>query len=117
MIKKTETILPATEARKKFFKILEDVKKPNRVYTVTLDGKPKAVILSSEEYEAWRETVEIMSNPEIVKDLKEAEKDFKAGRYVPLAEVLKEEGYLVKEMPKKKYVPPPRKKQGKKKSD
>ena len=115
MIKKEETILPATEVRKKFFKILENVKKPNRIYTVTLGGKPKAVILSSEEYEAWRETIEIMSNPEIVKDLREAEKDFKAGRYMPLEEVLKEEGYLVKEMPKKKYVPRSHKRQGKKK--
>jgi prevent-host-death family protein len=115
MAKKIETTLPATEARQKFFKILEDVKKPDRVYTITLDGKPKAVILSSEEYEAWRETIEIMSNPEIVKDLKEAEKDFKAGRYTPLEEVLKEEGYLVREAPKKKYVPRSSKKQGKKK--
>lgn len=116
MAKKIETILPATEVRKKFFKILEDVKKPNRVYTITLGGKPKAVILSSEEYEAWRETVEVMSDPEIIKDLKEAEKDFKAGRYTPLEEVLKEEGYLVREVPKKKYVPRSYKKQGKKKS-
>ena len=115
MVKKIETTLPATEVRKNFFKILEDVKKPNRIYTVTLDGKPKAVILSSEEYEAWRETIEIMSNPEIVKDLKEAEKDFKAGRYTPLEEVLREEGYLVREMPKKKYVPRSSKKQSKKK--
>jgi prevent-host-death family protein len=111
-----ETTLPATEAREKFFKILEDVKKASRIYTVTLDGKPKAVILSSEEYQAWRETLEIISHPEIVKDLKEAEKDFKAGHYTPLEEVLKEEGYLVREMPKKKYVPRSFKKQSKKKS-
>ncbi len=116
MTKKIETILPATEAREKFFKILEEVKKPARVYTITLGGKPKAVILSAEEYGAWRETIEIMSNPEIIKDLKEAEKDFKAGRYVPLEEVLKEEGYLVREAPKKKYVPRSSKKQSKKKS-
>ncbi|MBU2531046.1 MAG: type II toxin-antitoxin system Phd/YefM family antitoxin [Elusimicrobia bacterium] len=105
MIKKEETILPATDVRKKFFKILEEVKKPNRVYTITLGGKHRAVIMSAEEYEAWRETIEIATNPEIVKDLKEAEKDFKAGRYTPLEEVLKEEGYIVREAPKKKYVP------------
>ena len=116
MIKKIGTILPATEAREKFFKILKEVKKSNRVYTITLDGKPKAVILSAEEYDAWKETIEIMSNPKIARDIKEAEKDFKAGRYVTLEEVLKEEGYLVKEAPKKKYVPCSSKKKGKKKS-
>lgn len=116
MTKKIETILPATEVREKFFKILEDVKKPNRVYTITLGGKPKAVLLSAEEYEAWKETIEIMSNPEIIKDLKEAERDFKAGYYTPLEEVLKEEGYLVKDGSKKKYVSRSYKKQGKKKS-
>jgi prevent-host-death family protein len=116
MAKKIETILPATEVREKFFKILEDVKNPNRVYTITLGGKPKAVLLSSEEYEAWQETIEIISNPEIVKDLKEAEKDFKVGHYTPLEEILKEEGYLVKEMPSKKYAPRSFKKQSKKKS-
>ncbi|MFQ6049775.1 MAG: type II toxin-antitoxin system Phd/YefM family antitoxin [Candidatus Paceibacterales bacterium] len=110
MAKQIKTILPATEARKKFFKILKEVKKPNRVYTITLDGKPNAVILSFDEYDSWLETIEIMSNPEIVRDLKEAEKDFKAGRYTPLEEILKEEGYIVKDAPKKKYISRSRKK-------
>ena len=77
-MKKIETILSATEARKKFFMILKKIKKLAQVYTITLGGKPRAVILSVEEYEAWRETIEIISNSEILKDLKEAKKTLRS---------------------------------------
>jgi prevent-host-death family protein len=117
MVKKYETTLPATEARKKFFKILEEIKKPDQVYTITLDGKKKAVILSAEEYESWLETMEIIQNPKVMKEIKEAEKEFKRGEYATLEEVLKEEGFILADKSKKRYEVSSRsKKKGSKKS-
>lgn len=103
MAKKIETILPATKARKNFFKILEKVNKPNQAYTITLDGKPRAVILSFDEYDSWLETLEILNDPKLMDDIKQAEKDFAKGEYVPLEEVLKEEGFVLADKSKKKY--------------
>ncbi|HEX9664736.1 MAG TPA: type II toxin-antitoxin system Phd/YefM family antitoxin [Patescibacteria group bacterium] len=88
------TTLRATEARRKFFEILKDIDKLNRVYTITLDGRLKAVILSVDEYESWLETMDIMKNSKLMKDIKESAKKFKKGEYQTLEEVLAEEGFV-----------------------
>ena len=89
MIKKCSTTLKATEARKNFFEILKNIDRPNRIYTITLDGVPKAVILSADEYESWLETMEIKSNPDLVREIKQAEKEFKKGTRKNLIAALK----------------------------
>lgn len=89
MAKKT---IPITEGRKKLFKIAEEVQKPDTYYVFTVGGKPRVVVMSREEFESIMETLEIMSDPKIVKDLKEAEKDFRKGNYVSWEEAKKELG-------------------------
>jgi len=103
MIKKIETTLPATEARRNFFKIIKGIDKPNQSYTITLEGRPKAVILSFDEYDSWVETLEILNNPKLMDEIKQAEKDFAKGEYIPLEEVLKEEGFVLADKPRKMY--------------
>ena len=103
MAKKIETILPATEARKNFFKIIGKIDKPNQAYTITLDGKPKAVILSFDEYDSWLETLEILNDPKLMDEIQQAKQDFAKGEYIPLEEVLKEEGFVLADKSKKKY--------------
>lgn len=101
MAKKIKTTLPATETRKNFFKILKKIDRPNQVYTITLDGKPKAVILSFDEYDSWLETMEILNDSKLMDDIKQAEEDFVKGEYVPLEEVLKEEGFVLNDKSRK----------------
>ena len=84
-----KTTLSATEVRKNFFDILDKVQKTNLPYTITLGGKPKAVIMNAEEYESWMETLDIMSNPETVKGIEEGKKDIAEGRYITLDELMK----------------------------
>jgi len=103
MSKKIKTTLPATEARRNFFKILEKIDRPNRAYTITLDGKPKAVILSFDEYDSWLETLEILNDPKLMEEIKQADEEFARGEYVSLEEVLKEEGFVLADKPRKKY--------------
>lgn len=86
----TKTTLPISEARKKIFEIAEDVQKPNRYYTLTEKGRPKAVILSVEEFDSLVETIEILSNPKAMRDIKEAEEQYKKGEYISWDELKKE---------------------------
>lgn len=67
-----EKIVSATEARKQFFKLIEYAGKPGASVTITLQGHPPVVIMSQEEWEGWIETLEIMSDPELVKDIRES---------------------------------------------
>lgn len=102
---KTRTTLSISEARKKIFKIAEDVQKPNNYYTLTEKGRPKAVIISAEEFESWQETLEVMRDfPDLDKDVKEAEREYKEGKYITLEELLEKEGYILANKGKKKYA-------------
>lgn len=81
-IKNTITI---TEARKKIFKIAEEVQTPSQYYFLTEKGRPKAVLMSAEEFESWAETLEVITDfPDLKKDIKVAEKEYKNGNYKTL---------------------------------
>ncbi len=105
-------IIPITEGRKKLFKIAEEIQKPDTYYTFTIDGKPQVVLMSQDEFDSIMETMEILSDPEIMKDLKKADEDFKKGRYSSWEEVRKKLGF--KEEPKLVLRDKPKKRYGKK---
>lgn len=71
-----------SQARKNIFDIAERVQTPGTAFTLTENGKPKAVIMSVEQFESWVETLEVMKDfPDLKKDIAEAERDFKNGNY------------------------------------
>jgi prevent-host-death family protein len=80
--------ITVTEARIKIYDITDKVQKTGAQIMLTNKGKPKAILMSVEEYEGWLETLEIMSqNPSILKEIKKAEKEFKEGKTYSLDEV------------------------------
>lgn len=82
--------ISATHARQQFFKLLEQAAKPGHNVTVTMEGEPRVVLMSVEEYEGWVETLEIMSDPELMQQIREGIADMKAGRVHTLEEVKRE---------------------------
>lgn len=100
----TKTTLPISEARRRIFEIAEEVQKPDTHFILTENGRPKAVIISAEEFESWQETLDVMQEfPDLRKDVEEAERDFARGDYVTLDEILAKEGYLVADKGKQRY--------------
>ena len=101
-----------SEARKRIFDIAEEVQSPHKVYTLTADGKPKAVIISAEEYESMVETMEVQRIfPNLDKDIAEVEEAFKTGawkKWTTLEQLERKWGLVVAEKPKKKYGIHPR---------
>jgi prevent-host-death family protein len=86
-MKKTYT---ATEARKQFFKLVRQAAKPGSKITITLEGEEPVVLMAQEELESWMETLEVMSDSQLVKDIKEAEE---RGDYTPWEDAKKELGW------------------------
>lgn len=84
--------LPITEARNKLPGLVDKAFKKLDEFVITVNGRPSAVLMSAEEFESWKETLEIMSDPKLMKDIKEAEKDIKAGRVHDWEDVKKELG-------------------------
>lgn len=72
--------MTATEARKKFYDVIDEAEHPGVAVAITHEGTPKVVVMSFEEYEGWQETMEIMADPELDRELTEAVKDMKAGK-------------------------------------
>ena len=87
-----KTTIPATEARKKFFDILSKVERAGAPVTITVNGIPKAVLMNAEDFDSWEETLEIMSDPKLVKGIEESKKELKRGEYVTLDELMEEKG-------------------------
>ncbi len=85
--------LPITEARINLTTLVDNAKKKLEEYIITVKGTPAAILLSIDEYESLRETLEIMSDKKLMKELKEAEEDVKAGRVYTWEEVQKELGW------------------------
>lgn len=72
--------LPITNARAEFTSLVDNAQKKFDQYIITVNGTPSAVLMSVQEYESLQETLDILSDPKLMKDIKEAEEDIKAGR-------------------------------------
>lgn len=64
-------------------------KKLDRV-TITVNGQPKATLISAAELDSLEETLEILSNPKLMRELKKAEKEIDEGKSITLEELQKE---------------------------
>lgn len=85
----TKTTLPISQARAKIFDITKDVQKPGRHYTFTEKGRPRAVMMSAEEYESLLESLEVRKIfPNLDQDIKQARQDYKTGNYLTLDKYL-----------------------------
>jgi prevent-host-death family protein len=69
---------PLTEVREKLSEIVDDVASGTE-WTVTRHGRPVAVILGYDEYESLVETLNILSDPDTMGALAEAEAELTAG--------------------------------------
>ena len=74
--------LPVTEARAKLPQLVKAADERFDRTVITSNGKPTAVIMSYEEYEAWEETLEILSDPEAMRAIRQADEERAAGKTV-----------------------------------
>jgi len=85
-------IIPFTEARARLTEVLDEVETRHEHVVITRNGRPAAVVISTEEWEALEETLEILQDDETLAALRESEQDVKAGRLFSLAEVRRDLG-------------------------
>lgn len=82
--------LPITKAREELSSLVNNASKKLDEYIITVNGTPAAVLMSAAEYDSWKETTEILSDPGLVKAIEEGEQDIKKGRVKDWDEVKKE---------------------------
>lgn len=79
--------IPLSDAKTHLSKIINDVVDTHEVFAISKGGVPAAALMSIEEYESLIETIEILSDPALMKAIGKAEKDKKAGRLLTHEEV------------------------------
>lgn len=77
----SKKILTISEARKHLFEIAEEVQKPGNFCTLTIEGEPKVIMLAKKEFDALMETVELLSNPAVLQQIKKVEEEYAQGEY------------------------------------
>lgn len=68
-----------TEARQNFSEIVDAVVSTGEEWTVTRHGRPVAVVLAADEYDALIETLNILSDPDTMDAIAEATAELDGG--------------------------------------
>ncbi|MEK7581124.1 MAG: type II toxin-antitoxin system Phd/YefM family antitoxin [Patescibacteria group bacterium] len=82
--------LPISKAREELADLVDKAKNRLDEYVITVNGSPAAVLISAAEYESWKETEEILADKELMKAIKQGEKEIDEGKGIPWDEVKKE---------------------------
>lgn len=84
--------IPISRLRKDLPTLVDNAEKKLDEYIITVNGSPQAVLMSVKEYESWKETIAILSDPGLMEAIREGEKDIKEGRVYDWEDVEKELG-------------------------
>ena len=87
--------LAMAEARKRLPKLADTLEKHPEIgaVTITRRGKPVLAVLSWDLYESLVETMEIMSDPEMMAAFRQGVKEMEQGKAIPLEQFKRELGF------------------------
>lgn len=81
-----ESFVPVTQAKAKLLDIVRQIGDTDDTVAITKNGVPEAVLLSMKKFEGLLETIDILSDSEMVKQLRTSAKEIKAGKLIDLDE-------------------------------
>lgn len=71
--------MPLAEVKNRLSEVVERVEREHGRVVITKHGRPAAVVLSLEDLEGLEETLEILSDPALMRRIKKAEAEIAAG--------------------------------------
>jgi prevent-host-death family protein len=72
--------LPLADVKNRLSEVIDRLEREHGRVVVTKHGRPAAVMLSVEDLESLEETLEILSRPRLLDEIRKGERDVKAGR-------------------------------------
>jgi prevent-host-death family protein len=76
------TVEPLREVRNHFSDVIDRVEREHERVTVTRNGRAAAVIISLEDLAELEETLAVLSDPDALADIREADAAYRAGEVV-----------------------------------
>jgi antitoxin YefM len=81
----SDVVLPLAEIKKRLSEIVDGVEERHDRVVLTRHGRPAAVIMSPDELESLEETLDILSDPKAMREIRKAEAAIDAGDVVDAA--------------------------------
>jgi prevent-host-death family protein len=81
------TTIPLADAKARLSAVLDDVRDTHERVVITRNGRPEAVIMAVSDLEALEETLDLLSTPGAVEQIRQAEADIAAGQAVDADEL------------------------------
>ena len=84
--------LPITEVKTRLTEVVVQVEKQRDRILITRNGKPAALLVSVGEWESINETLDVLSDPEALKDIRESDEAYARGEVFDnedIAEILR----------------------------
>ena len=72
--------LPLSEVKTRLSELVDQVVSTDEEITITKNGRPAAVLVSSDEFEGWKETVVIQSDQELMAEIRKGLRSLKSKR-------------------------------------
>jgi prevent-host-death family protein len=83
----SEVVLPLAEIKKRLSEIVDGVEQRHDRVLLTRNGRAAAVILSPDDLESLEETLEILSNPDAMREIRRAEAEMDRRKYLSADEL------------------------------
>ena len=80
-------LVAISDARANLPELVNKVNKNMDRVVITINGQPKAVLVSEEELESLEETAEVLAIPNIKEDIKKSKEQIKKGQYTLLEDL------------------------------
>ncbi len=81
------TTLPMADAKARLSAVLDEVRDTHERVVITRNGRPEAVIMAVEDLAALEETLDLLSTPGALDQIRQAEVDIAAGDVVDADEL------------------------------
>lgn len=63
-------LMPVSEVKAKLSRLVAEVQARDEEIVITRNGRAAAVLLSADQFEGWRETVEILADKTLMKEIR-----------------------------------------------
>ncbi|MCW2642875.1 MAG: Prevent-host-death protein putative antitoxin of system [Dactylosporangium sp.] len=81
------TTIPLADAKARLSAVLDEVRDTHERVVITRNGRPEAVIMAVSDLEALEETLDLLSTPGALDQIRQAETDLAAGEAVDADEL------------------------------
>jgi antitoxin YefM len=81
------TTIPLADAKARLSAVLDEVRDTHERVVITRNGRPEAVLMAVSDLEALEETLDLLSTPGALEQIRQAESDIADGYAIDAAEL------------------------------